>query len=204
MFTDDVESPPLCDGFDSEILGNHTLATVNPYLSPFAIEFLLVGVCVAYAMFQKIGRGWVSVSVGVFYQDDSENDVFIHCRAKSDQELCKIRVPNPETFFSHRNHEHCFRGSFFGSVTLLISLISLGIFVTWNFQGRSAVSAIHISFKSMWTFMWTNILRMIPRSWTRWHYSSWLELHSLQLCLESWKLRLDEVIIYTVNKKMVT
>ena len=52
-----TESPPLCDGFDSEILGSHTLATVNPYLSPFAIEFLLVGVCVAYAMFQKIGRG---------------------------------------------------------------------------------------------------------------------------------------------------
>ena len=45
----------MCNGLHSEILGDQTLAVVNPYLSPFAIEFSLIGACVAYAMFQKIG-----------------------------------------------------------------------------------------------------------------------------------------------------
>ena len=53
----DTDNIPMCDGLDSEILGDQTLATINPYLSPFAIEFLLVGACVAYVMFQKIGKG---------------------------------------------------------------------------------------------------------------------------------------------------
>ena len=78
------------------------------------------------------------------HQDDSENDFIMYCRAKSDQELCKIRVPKPETFFYHRNHEHCFRGSFFGSAMLLVSLISVGIYVTWNFEGRTSVSGSHV------------------------------------------------------------
>ena len=52
----------MCNGLHSEILGDQTLAVVNPYLSPFAIEFSLVGACVAYAMFQKIGiEGWECV-----------------------------------------------------------------------------------------------------------------------------------------------
>ena len=45
----------MCNGLHSEILGDQTLAVVNPYLSPFAIEFSLIGACVAYAMYQKIG-----------------------------------------------------------------------------------------------------------------------------------------------------
>ena len=49
----------MCNGLHSEILGDQTLAVVNPYLSPFAIEFSLVGACVAYAMFQKIGIEYV-------------------------------------------------------------------------------------------------------------------------------------------------
>ena len=76
----------------------------------------------------------------------------MHCSAILHQELCKIRVPNPETYFMHRNHEHCFKGSFFGSAILLTSLISVGIFVTWNLQGRTAVSAVHVR-KPIWIFM---------------------------------------------------
>ena len=48
-------TPPACDGLQSGILGHHTLATVNPYLFPFAIEFALTGAIISYAMFNKIG-----------------------------------------------------------------------------------------------------------------------------------------------------
>ena len=48
-------TPPACDGLNSDILGHHTLAIVNPFLFPFAIEFALTGAIISYHMFNKIG-----------------------------------------------------------------------------------------------------------------------------------------------------
>ena len=51
----------------------------------------------------------------------------------------RIKAPNPETFFSHRDHSHSFRGSFIGVVILLASLVSLGIYLKWAHEGRKEV-----------------------------------------------------------------
>ena len=52
----DGDCPPACDGLDSAILGDQTLAYVNPYLFPCAIEFALIGACFFYAMSKNIGK----------------------------------------------------------------------------------------------------------------------------------------------------
>ena len=111
--TDD-DGPPACDGLDSDILGYQTLAYVNPYIFPCAIEFALIGACFFIAVFASISAQ----------------------SAPADHELHKIKSPNPETFFSHRDHRNCFKGSFIGGLFLLLSLISLGIYVAWTLQGN--------------------------------------------------------------------
>ena len=52
----DHDEAPNCDGLDSEVLGNHTLADVSLYLFPCAIEFSLIGASVFYTMWKKVGR----------------------------------------------------------------------------------------------------------------------------------------------------
>ena len=52
----DGDCPPPCDGLDSDILGDQTLAYVNPYLFPCAIEFALIGACFSIAMYKNIGK----------------------------------------------------------------------------------------------------------------------------------------------------
>ena len=51
----------------------------------------------------------------------------------------RIKAPNPETFFSHRDHSHSFRGSLLGVVILLASLVSLGIYLKLAHEGRKEV-----------------------------------------------------------------
>ena len=51
----------------------------------------------------------------------------------------RIKAPNPETFFSHRNHSHSFRGSFAGVIILVASLVSLGMYLKWAHEDRKEV-----------------------------------------------------------------
>ena len=55
----DFDDLPHCDGFDSDILGDGTLSLVNPFLFPFAIEFVLIGAIFFFHMFKKIQPAWV-------------------------------------------------------------------------------------------------------------------------------------------------
>ena len=55
-YAEEGDCPPPCDGLDSAILGDQTLAYVNPYLFPCAIEFALIGACFFIAMSKNIGK----------------------------------------------------------------------------------------------------------------------------------------------------
>ena len=56
-------------------------------------------------------------------------------------DLHKIAAPDPESYFNHRDHRHCFKGSLVGGMFLIASFISLGIYVTWTLQGVKEVFA---------------------------------------------------------------
>jgi len=112
-YAEDGDCPPPCDGLDSAILGDQTLAYVNPYLFPCAIEFALIGACFFIAMSKNIGK----IPQG------------------KSGDLHKIAAPDPESYFNHRDHRHCFKGSLVGGMFLIASFISLGIYVTWTLQG---------------------------------------------------------------------
>ena len=70
--------------------------------------------------------------------------LFYRPRSRTGNDLHKITSPDPESYFNHRDHSHCFKGSFVGGIFLVMSFISLGIYVTWTLQGVKEVSSFVI------------------------------------------------------------
>jgi hypothetical protein len=45
-----------CDGSNSQVLGDVSLADISPYLFPCAIEFALIGAAFSFSMWKKVGK----------------------------------------------------------------------------------------------------------------------------------------------------